>query len=81
MFRKLSAKPLQKFRIRFKIGIVKYLFFSVYIRVLHFYQNKDDLQGIDYFFDYYYRHLAEYYGPKSELCSIHIHLHQIPLVD
>ena len=57
-----------------------FLHYFIYIRVLHFYQNKDELNDIDYFFNYYYEHLAENYGPKSELCTIHIHSHLLEQV-
>jgi len=52
----------------------------VFIRVLHFYHDKDELHGIDHYFNFYYEHLAEYYGPKSELCTIHIHSHLLDQV-
>ena len=54
---------------------VHFLHYFIYIRVLHFYQSKDELLDLNQFFDYYYEHLAEKYGPRSELCTIHIHSH------
>ncbi|CAF3371365.1 unnamed protein product [Rotaria sp. Silwood2] len=58
-----------------------FLHYFIYIRVLHFYQHKDELRDIDRFFDFYYKHLAEYYGPKSELCTVHIHTHLLSQVN
>ncbi len=58
-----------------------FLHYFIYIRVLHFYKDKDELHNIDYFFNYYYEHLAEHYGPKSELCSVHIHSHLLAQVN
>ena len=58
-----------------------FLHYFVYIKTLHFFQNKDELQGIDKFFDYYYRHLSEHYGPKSELCTVHIHTYLLDQVN
>ena len=54
---------------------VHFLHYFIYIRVLHFHEHKEELNDIDQFFNYYYEHLAENYGPKSELCTIHIHSH------
>ncbi|CAF4503456.1 unnamed protein product [Rotaria socialis] len=58
-----------------------FLHYFIYIRVLHFYQHKDELHDIDRFFDFYYEHLAEHYGPKSELCTVHIHTHLLSQVN
>ncbi|CAF3399224.1 unnamed protein product [Rotaria socialis] len=52
-----------------------FLYYFIYIRVLRFYQDKNELQGVDHFFNYYYENLSKHYGPKSELCTIHIHSH------
>ena len=51
------------------------LYYFVFIRVLHFYYDRDELRDTDHYFNFYYEHLAGYYGPKSELCTIHIHSH------
>ncbi|CAF0856517.1 unnamed protein product [Didymodactylos carnosus] len=45
------------------------------IRALHFYENKYVLTGIENFFNYYYQNMAKHYGAKSQLCTIHLHLH------
>ena len=58
-----------------------FLYYFVFIRVLHFYHDKDELHNIDYYFNFYYEHLAEYYGPKAELCTIHIHSHLLDQVE
>ncbi|CAF2846948.1 unnamed protein product [Rotaria sp. Silwood2] len=57
-----------------------FLHYFIYIRVLHFYRNKDELYGIDQFFNHYYKYIAQHYGPKSELCTIHIHAHLLAQV-
>ncbi|CAF2605787.1 unnamed protein product [Rotaria sp. Silwood2] len=57
-----------------------FLYYFVYIRALHFYQEKDELQDINHFFNYYYQCLSKYYGPKSELCTIHLHSHLLTQV-
>jgi hypothetical protein len=57
-----------------------FLHYFIYIRILHFYQNQDELHDIDLFFDYYYQHLAQHYGPKSELCTVHVHTHLLDQV-
>ena len=57
-----------------------FLHYWAYIRVLHFHHDKTELLDVDQFFDYYYEHLAEHYGPKSELCTVHIHCHLLAQV-
>lgn len=59
---------------------VHFLHYYVYIRTLHFYRNNEELDGIEKFFDHYYQHLAEFYGPKSNLCTVHIHSHLLAQV-
>ena len=59
---------------------VHFLHYFIYIRILHYHENRDELYGIDEFFDHYYQHLVEHYGPKSELCTIHIHSHLLAQV-
>jgi hypothetical protein len=57
-----------------------FLHYFVYIRVLHFYHNIHELDGIHEFFYFYYERLSEHYGPKSELCTIHLHSHLLAQV-
>ena len=52
-----------------------FLYYFVYICALHFYEDKNELNDIEQFFSYYYKHIAYYYGEKSQLCTIHLHLH------
>ena len=52
-----------------------FLHYFIYVKVLHFFQDKHDLQDVDHFFDYYHQHLAQHYGPKSELLTVHLHKH------
>ena len=54
---------------------VHFLHYFIYIKVLHFFKDKNDLNGIAQFFDYYHQHLVENYGAKSELCTVHLHTH------
>ena len=54
---------------------VHYLHYYVYVRTLHFFQSMDELIDIEQFFFYYYEHLPDYYGAKSQLLSVHLHLH------
>ncbi|CAF1263859.1 unnamed protein product, partial [Didymodactylos carnosus] len=57
-----------------------FLHYFIYIRILHFYRDVNQLNDLEHFFDYYYRYLAQYYGPKSELCTIHMHIHLLAQV-
>ena len=52
-----------------------FLHYFVYIRSLHFFQSTDELIDIEQFFLFYYKHLADHYGVKSQLCTVHLHLH------
>ena len=52
-----------------------FLHYFVYVRSLHFFQSTDELIGIEQFFLFYYKHLADHYGVKSQLCTVHLHLH------
>ncbi|CAF1508664.1 unnamed protein product [Didymodactylos carnosus] len=54
---------------------VHFLHYFIYIGALHFYENKNVLTDIENFFNYYYPTLAKHYGAKSQLCTIHLHLH------
>ena len=47
-----------------------FLYYFVYIRALRFYEDKNELNGIEQFFSYYYEHIAYYYGEKSQLCNL-----------
>lgn len=58
-----------------------FLHYFIYIRILHFYKNKDELHDINKFFDYYYQHLSMYYGARSELCTVHLHTHLLDQVN
>ncbi|CAF1239252.1 unnamed protein product [Adineta ricciae] len=57
-----------------------FLHYFAYIRVLHFYQSPNELDGIDESFSFYFEHLSEHYGPKSELCTVHLHSHLLAQV-
>ncbi|CAF4059345.1 unnamed protein product [Rotaria sp. Silwood2] len=88
---RLSTLDLPRFRshgIKGPTPLTKIMLFPSQIAVdymhlvctLHFYQEKDELQDINHFFNYYYQCLSKYYGPKSELCTIHLHSHLLTQV-
>ncbi|CAF3787006.1 unnamed protein product [Rotaria sordida] len=52
-----------------------YLYYYIYIRTLYHYQTASELDDIDSLFDAYHKNLSILYGPKSELLTVHLHLH------
>ncbi|CAM4823140.1 unnamed protein product [Rotaria magnacalcarata] len=52
-----------------------FLHYFVYIRTLYFYDHVTELDGIENLFNYYYERITDYYGKKSQLCTLHLHLH------
>lgn len=54
---------------------IHYLNYFLYIRALYHYREKLELNGIESLFDIYYRSFSLLYGQKSELLTLHLHLH------
>ncbi|CAF2922492.1 unnamed protein product [Rotaria sp. Silwood2] len=52
-----------------------FIHYFLYIRALYFYEDIMELNGIENIFDYYYKHIVDYYGEKSQLCTLHLHSH------
>ena len=46
------------------------------LHLLHYlYQDISELSEIENHFNHYDAHMADYYGKKSQLCTLHLHLH------
>ena len=54
---------------------IHYLNYFLYIRALYHYQEKIELNDIESLFDAYYKSFSTRYGKKSELLTVHLHLH------
>ncbi|CAF1397064.1 unnamed protein product [Adineta steineri] len=52
-----------------------FLHYFIYVRALYFYEDTSQLDEIENMFNYYYEHMKDYYGEKSQLCTLHLHLH------
>jgi hypothetical protein len=52
-----------------------FLHYFIYVRSLYFYEDIKELNGIENIFNYYYEHIKDYYGEKSQLFTLHLHSH------
>ncbi|CAF3874880.1 unnamed protein product [Rotaria sp. Silwood1] len=55
--------------------VIHFLHYFVYVRTLYFYEDISELNNIEKIFNYYYEHIEDYYGEKSPLCTVHLHLY------
>lgn len=59
---------------------VHFLLYYVYVRVLYFFTDKDQLTGLDYLFSLYHESLSHLYSERSELATVHYHSHLLSQV-
>ena len=52
-----------------------FLHYFIYVRALYHFESSSDLDNVEHFFDEYYKHLSKMYGPKSQLLTVHLHIH------
>ncbi|CAF3710089.1 unnamed protein product [Rotaria socialis] len=52
-----------------------FIHYFLHVRALYAYDDITELNDIENIFNYYYEHIVDYYGEKSQLCTLHLHSH------
>ncbi|CAF3381159.1 unnamed protein product, partial [Rotaria socialis] len=52
-----------------------FIHYFLHVGALYAYDDITELNDIENIFNYYYEHIVDYYGEKSQLCTLHLHSH------